>query len=242
MRERAELRDGRVYSAMHTQLSPVTVRLLLFAQFREELGGKQRTMALAPGTTPRQALTQLAAGNARLQSLSGIVRFIVNGAFVTGDEPLSDGDELAFVPPVAGGDGGTVLVTGQPLSLDAMLAAVSHPGAGGVVLFLGVVRDNNSGRDVHFLEYEAYDSAAEASMRKIAHDAEARWPGTRVACAHRTGRLEIGEASVVVAASAPHRGEAFEAARFVIDTLKAETPIWKKEVFEGGEVWIGEGA
>lgn len=227
---------------MHTDLSVVTVRLLLFAQFREELGGKERTLELAPGTSPRQALSQLAAGNPRLQALSGVVRFAVNGAFATGDEPLADGDELAFWPPVAGGEDGKVVVTDQPLSLDAMLAAVSHPGAGGVVLFLGVVRDTNDGRDVHFLEYEAHDSAAEASMRRIAEDAEARWPGTRVACAHRTGKLEIGEASVVVAASAPHRAEAFEAARHVIDTLKAETPIWKKEVFEGGEVWIGEGA
>lgn len=134
------------------------------------------------------------------------------------------------------------VVTEEPLSLDEMLRAVSHPGAGGIVLFLGVVRDSNDGRDVKHLEYEAHASAAEASMRTISQDAEARWPGTRVSAAHRTGRLEIGEASVVVAASAPHRAEAFEAARYVIDTLKSETPIWKKEVFEGGAVWIGEEA
>ena len=134
------------------------------------------------------------------------------------------------------------VITDQPLSLDAMLAAVSHAGAGGIVLFLGVVRDNNEGRDVVHLEYEAYDSAAEASLRTIAGEAERRWPGARVAVSHRTGKVEIGEASVIVAASAPHRAEAFEAARYVIDTLKAETPIWKKELFEGGEVWIGEGA
>ena len=134
------------------------------------------------------------------------------------------------------------VVTEEPLSLDALLLAVSHSGAGGVVLFLGVVRDNSADRSVHFLEYEAHDAAAEASMRRIGEEAERRWPGVRLAAAHRTGRLEIGEASVVVAASAPHRAEAFEAARYVIDTLKAQTPIWKKEVFEGGEVWIGVGA
>ena len=133
-------------------------------------------------------------------------------------------------------------VTEDPLSLDELLRAVSHPGAGGIVLFLGVVRDNNADRTVHYLEYEAHDAAAEASMRRIGEEAERRWPGVRIATAHRTGRLDIGEASVAIAASAPHRGEAFEAARHVIDTLKAETPIWKKEVFEGGEVWIGEGA
>ena len=133
-------------------------------------------------------------------------------------------------------------VTEDPLSIDELLRAVSHPGAGGIVLFLGVVRDNNADRTVHYLEYEAHDAAAEASMRRIGEAAERHWPGCRIAAAHRTGRLEIGEASVAIAASAPHRGEAFEAARHVIDTLKAETPIWKKEVFEGGEVWIGEGA
>ena len=133
-------------------------------------------------------------------------------------------------------------VTEYPLSLDELLREVSHPGAGGIVLFLGVVRDNNDGRDVNYLEYEAYDSVAESSMRRIAEDARSRWPETRLAAAHRTGRIEIGGVSVIVAASAPHRGEAFEAARYMIDTLKAETPIWKKEVFEGGEVWIGQGA
>jgi molybdopterin synthase catalytic subunit len=133
-------------------------------------------------------------------------------------------------------------VTEEPLSLDELLREVSHPGAGAVVLFLGVVRDHNDGRDVRHLEYEAHVSAAEASMRRIAEHAQDRWPGTRVATAHRTGRLAIGEVSVLVAASAPHRAEAFDAARHVIDALKAETPIWKKEVFEGGEVWIGQGA
>ena len=229
---------------MQTEPATITVRLLLFAQFREALDGGERRLELPPGATPRSALRDVIAGHARLEALAPSVRFMVNGVAADGDRPLSDADELAFIPPVAGGDdgGGPYLVTAEPLSADALLRAVIHPGAGGIVLFLGVVRDNNDGRDVHFLEYEAYGAAAEASMRRIGRDAEARWPGVRVAAAHRTGRVEIGEASVLVAASAPHRAEAFEAARHVIDTLKAETPIWKKEVFEGGEVWIGEGA
>lgn len=134
------------------------------------------------------------------------------------------------------------IITSEPLSLDALLRAVSHPGAGAVVLFLGVVRDNNEERSVNYLEYEAHEVAARASMQQIGQEAARRWSGARIAAAHRTGRLEIGEASVLVAASAPHRAGAFEAARYVIDTLKAESPIWKKEVFGGGEVWIGEGA
>ncbi|MDP9351065.1 MAG: molybdenum cofactor biosynthesis protein MoaE [Chloroflexota bacterium] len=133
-------------------------------------------------------------------------------------------------------------ITSDPLSLDTLLKDVSHPGAGAVVLFLGVVRDNNEDRSVNYLEYEAHEVAARASMEQIGQEAEKRWPGARISAAHRIGRLEIGEASVLVGASAPHRAEAFEAARYVIDTLKAESPIWKKEVFEGGEVWIGEGS
>lgn len=133
-------------------------------------------------------------------------------------------------------------ITSDPLSLDALLSEVSHPGAGAVVLFLGVVRDNNEDRTVNYLEYEAHEVAARASMEQIGQEAERRWPGAHIAAAHRMGRLEIGEASVLVAASAPHRAEAFGAARYVIDTLKAESPIWKKEIFEGGEVWIGEGS
>ncbi len=133
-------------------------------------------------------------------------------------------------------------ITSDPLSLDTLLKEVSHPGAGAVILFLGVVRDNNEDRSVNYLEYEAHEVAARASMEQIGQEAERRWPGARIAAAHRIGRLEIGEASVLVGASAPHRAEAFEAARYVIDTLKAESPIWKKEVFEGGEVWIGEGS
>ncbi len=133
-------------------------------------------------------------------------------------------------------------ITSDPLSLDILLKEVSHPGAGAVILFLGVVRDNNEDRSVNYLEYEAHEVAARASMEQIGQEAERRWPGARIAAAHRIGRLEIGEASVLVGASAPHRAEAFEAARYVIDTLKAESPIWKKEVFEGGEVWIGEGS
>lgn len=133
-------------------------------------------------------------------------------------------------------------VTDQPLSVDDLISAVTHPGAGGIVVFLGVVRNENEGRHVDHLEYEAHAAAAEAAFRRIAQQAEAEWPGVRLAMAHRTGLLRIGEASVVVAASAPHRAEAFEAARFTIDTLKREAPIWKKEVYEGGAVWIGEGA
>ena len=131
-------------------------------------------------------------------------------------------------------------VTDRPLSEAALTEAVAHPEAGGVVVFSGVVRNETGGRRVKFLEYEAHGQMAEAKMREIGEMLRARWPSVkRVAIAHRVGRLEIGEASVVVAVSAAHRREAFEACRFAIDRLKETIPVWKKEHFEDGEVWVG---
>ncbi|MEJ7652949.1 MAG: molybdenum cofactor biosynthesis protein MoaE [Chloroflexia bacterium] len=223
-----------------TNTNAIHIRLLLFAQFREALDGKQLDLSVPPDATPASVLDDLTADKPRLQALRGVVRFLVNGEFVSSDAELHDGDELAFVPPVAGGAGEHIRISEAPLGVDEFLRHVQHPGAGGLVVFLGVVRDNNEGRDVKYLEYEAHIAAAERSIQQICEQAVARWPDVRLAVGHRIGRLEIGEASVVVAAGAPHRAEAFESARYVIDTLKAETPIWKKEVFEGGEAWIGE--
>ncbi len=117
-------------------------------------------------------------------------------------------------------------------------AAVERPEAGAICTFQGVVRDHNLGRRVTYLEYEAYPEMALAAMRAIAGEVAERWSEARCAMAHRTGRLEIGEASVVIAVSSPHRAEAFEACRWAIDRLKERVPIWKKEVFEGGEAWV----
>jgi molybdopterin synthase catalytic subunit len=134
-----------------------------------------------------------------------------------------------------------VLLTRAPLDLPA-LQSVS-PAAGALCLFVGVVRDHNAGRAVRFLEYEAYEEMARREMERLEAEARARWPVTEVHIAHRLGRLEIGEASVAVAVASPHRAQAFEACRHLIDTLKATVPIWKKEHFEGGAVWVeGPGA
>jgi len=134
-----------------------------------------------------------------------------------------------------------VKLTREPLDADAVRAleaAVAYPGAGGVVTFQGVVRDNARGKRVRHLEYDAYPEMAEAKMREIVAEVERRWGTTAVAIAHRVGRLQIGECSVVVIVACPHRGEAFEACRYAIDTLKATVPIWKKEAYEDGEEWV----
>jgi molybdopterin synthase catalytic subunit len=131
-------------------------------------------------------------------------------------------------------------VVERPLSPDAIAAQVDDPRAGGIVIFSGVVRNQTDGRPVKFLEYEAHAPMAEAKMREIGEAIRARWTGVRrVAMLHRIGRLEIGEASVLIAVSAAHRGDAFDACRYAIDTLKRTVPVWKKEHFEDGEVWVG---
>lgn len=132
-------------------------------------------------------------------------------------------------------------VTSAPLSVDAVLRAVDGPGAGAVSSFVGLVRDHNQGRKVLFLDYEAYAPLAERALGLIVEEAQTRWAGARMAIHHRTGRLRIGEASVVIAVATPHRADAFAACRYAIERIKQIVPIWKHEHFEGGEVWI-EGA
>ncbi len=134
-----------------------------------------------------------------------------------------------------------VKITRDPLDAAAVRdleAAVAHPGAGGIVTFQGVVRDNARGKRIHHLEYDAYPEMAEQQMRAIAAEIARRWATDRVAIVHRIGRLAVGECSVVVAVACPHRAEAFDACRYAIDTLKATVPIWKKEVAEDGAEWV----
>jgi molybdopterin synthase catalytic subunit len=134
-----------------------------------------------------------------------------------------------------------MMIADGPLDLESLVRAVERPEAGGIATFTGVVRNRSRGRAVLYLEYDAYRPMAEKKLREIVEDVERRWD-CRIAIQHRLGRLEIGEASVMIAVSAPHRGTAFEACRHAIDTLKVTVPIWKREVWEGGEVWIeGEG-
>ncbi len=131
-----------------------------------------------------------------------------------------------------------ILLTREPLKRDELIAAVSHASVGGIVVFEGVVRDNARGKAVRYLEYDMYPEMAEQQIRAIVAEAEQRWGVERVAVAHRFGRLEIGEASVIIVVATPHRGEAFDACRYIIDTLKTTVPIWKKEVAINGEEWV----
>ena len=131
-----------------------------------------------------------------------------------------------------------IQITREPLDRNVLIASVTDPGVGGIVVFEGVVRDNARDKQVRYLEYDVYPEMAVQQIRKILAEAERRWNVDRVAVAHRIGRLEIGEASVIIVVATPHRAEAFEACRYIIDTLKTTVPIWKKEVAINGEEWV----
>ena len=217
----------------------------LFGSLREEAGAKELEIELPNGSRVDDLRELLAERYPILERLGERIRASVNLEIAERDQPLADGDEVAFLPPVAGGVATAAkmcTISSGPLVEAGVVARVSADDAGGVVTFVGNVRDHARGRSIQYLEYEAYPEMAEREMQKIADEAARRWPGTRVAIAHRTGHLEIGEAAVVIAAASPHRAEAFEACRYAIDTLKATVPIWKKEVATDGEYWVDERA
>jgi MoaE-MoaD fusion protein len=221
----------------------ISVKVLLFARLRELAAARSLDIAVPPGATVRQVWDAAVARHDRLRGADAGVRVAVNEDYAAWDDPVRTGDSIAFIPPVAGGAGAAgvhVLLTTERLDPAAAEALVRTDADGGVCTFTGVVRNHAEGRAVERLEYEAYPEMAEPQMRRIGEEALRRTGATAVALWHRTGTLEIGEASVVVSASAPHRAEAFEACRYAIDTLKADVPIWKKEHGEGGEVWVDE--
>ena len=220
------------------------IQVLYFAVFRERLGRETETLELADGARVVDALAALAAKYEPIATLRTKFRVAVNQDFTDEDQALCDGDELALIPPVAGGGGSGdrhVVLTGDPLSLDRCIAAVGGAGMGGIVTFTGMVRLHSRGITVERLEYEAYGSMAIREMTRLCEEIEAEIAGVRIAVEHRTGTLEIGDLAVVIAAAAPHRAEAFTACRAMIDRLKDRVPIWKKEFGDDGSTWVGLG-
>ena len=209
----------------------MTVVVRLFAGLRERAGWSSREVAAA---TVADVWPALGLG----EEPKGLL-YAVNREYAERGQELRDGDEVALIPPVSGG---AFRVTEEPLSLDAVVAEVADERAGGIATFTGTVRRQSRGREVTYLEYEAYAEMAEDVMTQLAADLLERHELCAVAIHHRVGRVEIGEASVVIAVSAPHRQAALAACREAIDTLKETVPLWKKEVYEGGEEWIGRGS
>jgi molybdopterin synthase catalytic subunit len=216
----------------------------LFATLRERTHAAELTRDFPDGTTVGEIWKRLVVEFPALDGYHNSVGFAVNQEYVDGSFKPRMGDEIAFIPPVSGGADtpayvGKIAIGRDPIDLGALEGEVADPAAGAIVSFVGTTRVGNAGRVVNRLEYEAYEPMALSELRKLATEAGARWKIVRIAIAHRLGVVEIGEASVAIAVSAAHRAEAFEACRFVIDRLKETVPIWKKEHFEGGEVWIG---
>jgi len=226
--------DGQAASLL---IMRVTVKL--FGGIREAVGEKELSVELPDRASARDLRCRLADRYPVFDSFGDRLAVSVQLEVVPLDTALRDGDEVAFLPPVSGG-AGECWISDQPLSEADAAARVKGPGMGGIVTFVGAVRDHARGRAVQHLEYEVYPAMAVREMEKIVSEAVRRWPGTRVAIGHRSGHLEVGEIAVVVAAAAPHRAAAFDACRFAIDTLKETVPIWKKEVAADGEYWVDD--
>lgn len=219
------------------------VRLRYFAVVRETVGRADEEREVEPGTTAGALFDQLAGEHPRLAPMKRATMLMVNQEYVPASHPLADGDELALIPPVSGGEGMRLFrVQAEPLDPRAAEAVVADPATGATVTFTGTVRDHARGRAVTALDYEAYAPAAEKMLERIGQEIRERWGIERVAIIHRTGHLAVGEASVVIAVSAAHRGEAFAACQYAIERLKEIVPIWKKEHYAGGATWVGSEA
>jgi molybdopterin synthase catalytic subunit/molybdopterin converting factor small subunit len=210
----------------------VNVTVKLFAGLRERAGWSERDVEGVTRVGEVWALLGLG------PEPDGLL-YAVNKEYAGREQELADGDEVAVIPPVSGG---SFRLTAEPLSLDAVVDEVRNDRAGAIATFVGTTRVESRGRTVQHLDYEAYEGMAENVMAELAASLKQRYDLCEVAIHHRTGRVEIGEASVVIAVSAPHRQDALAACKDAIDTLKEQVPLWKKEVYEGGEEWIGHGS
>jgi len=212
----------------------VVVRVRLFAGLRERAGSGALELDLSDGATVGDVWPLLELGD----EPAGLL-YARNRAYVERTEELRAGDEVAVIPPVSGGD---FRLSEERLSVDAAVAEVRDDAAGAIATFIGTTRAHSRGREVVHLEYEAYEGMAEEVMGELAAKLGERHELCKVAIHHRTGRVEIGETSVVIAVSAPHRAAALAACHEAIDELKVSVPLWKKETYVGGEEWIGQGS
>jgi molybdopterin converting factor subunit 1 len=242
----------------------LTIRVRLFAMLREQAGWRERTIEVPAAASVEDAWRAVASASPALVRYREVVRFARNGRYAAPTDELHDGDQLALIPPVAGGEAATERyvrceLTDAPISDDLLAElrrTVPSDADGALVVFIGQTRETPgtpapgeeaaaarvAGRRVEALDYEAFEEMALAVLHDIAAEVEQRFGVVRLAIVHRTGRVDLGEASVVIAAAAPHRSAAFDAARYGIEELKARAPIWKREEFSDGSVWVSSGA
>ncbi|HEV7506734.1 MAG TPA: molybdenum cofactor biosynthesis protein MoaE [Thermoanaerobaculia bacterium] len=211
--------------------------LLAFASAGDALGASEMEIEMPEGSRVADLRTRLDREHPGIVPLWPRLAVAVDGKVVSLEEPLRDGVEVALLPPVSGGSGGPPLaeLVDGPIDSGRAMAAVLGPDRGAAVVFLGTVRDHHAGRPVAKLTYSAYRSMALEGLRRIVTDLEASAPGLRATIVHRLGEVPVGEASVVIAVSSPHRAAAYEASRTALERLKAEIPIWKREHYADGE-------
>src|SRR5215467_4123384 len=229
------------------------VEVLLFGQAREMAGGASIELDLEGSATVASAFAALKDLHPKIGGIERSLLFAVNEEYASREQPLADGDRLAVLPPVSGGELSSAgepptaseppskdifEITREPIDIAGLRARLLRGEAGGVVIFDGVARNNTKGRRTLYLEYEGYIDMALRTMEQIGREVHERWPVSRIGIVHRLGRIEITESSVVIAVTSAHRKPAFEACHYAIDRLKKIVPIWKKEYFEDGAVWV----
>jgi molybdopterin converting factor subunit 1 len=224
------------------RISAMRVRVLFFGQLKEIVGLASEDAGLSEGARVEDLFERYARRFPKLAEFRSSIAPSVNQEYAEWRAPVADGDEVAFLPPVSGGQGATIQedvfqLVRQPIQPSGLLENMKAPEDGALVVFDGFVRNNFKGNRTLYLEYEAYETMALGKMREIGAQIRDKFPIHRVAIIHRLGRLEIGETSVWIAVSSAHRSDAFDACRYAIDTLKRAVPIWKKEFFAGGAIW-----
>lgn len=215
------------------------VRVLFFGQLREIIGRAEEVMELTDGASVSDLLAQLGRQHPGLEAFRSSLAIAVNQEYGDLSARLHAGDEIAFLPPVSGGSANDwIFLTRSPIRPQEYVSRLKAPADGVVVTFDGIVRNHSAGRQTLYLDYEAYEPMALKKMGEIAEGMRRRYPIDGIAIVHRLGRLQIGETSVFIAVSAAHRDAAFEACRYAIERLKHLVPIWKKEYFADGAVWV----
>jgi len=219
----------------------MNIEVLLFARLRELVGQDRVVVQRQELSTVRDVWDGLCAQHPQVDGFGKSLLISVNQEFAGWDTTVREGDELAFFPPVSGGAENSpslIRIVRSPIQIEPLVSTLQQPEDGAVVVFDGIVRNHSRGRRTLHLEYEGYEPMALRKMKELEESARNRWPVNRIAVVHRLGRIEIGEASVVIVVTSAHRQAAFEACQYLIDTLKKTVPIWKKEFFADGEVWV----
>jgi MoaE-MoaD fusion protein len=222
----------------------ITITALLFGQARETAGADQIELSLAQPATVSSAFEALKSLHPKLAAMERSLMFAINEEYASRQQALADNDRLAILPPVSGGEvqGEDIFeITREPIDILDLRARLLEGDSGAAVIFDGVVRNNTKGRRTLYLEYEGYNEMALKVMAQIGREVHASWAINRFGIIHRLGRLEISESSIVIIVTSAHRKIAFEACHYAIDRFKKIVPIWKKEFFEDGEVWVEGG-